>query len=103
MVLYREIGLKIDSILCLMCDAAKVLTLVQNLVSSKAPKHITRRELIVREREADGSMVVTKIHTCNNLGDMFTKVLAYVQYNKQAPLVLNVLAKGATRAGVCTT
>ena len=42
-------------------DAKNVLTLVQNLVSSKATRHITRRELVVRDREADGTLVVTRI------------------------------------------
>ena len=34
-------------------DAANVITLVHNFIASKATRHITRRECVVREREAD--------------------------------------------------
>ena len=40
-------------------DAANVITLVHNFISSKLTRHITRRESIVREREADQTLVVT--------------------------------------------
>ena len=43
-----------------MADAANVLTLVQNLISSKLTRHITRRELIVREREVAGQMALER-------------------------------------------
>ena len=50
-----------------MVDAKNVLTLVQNLISSKQTRHITRRELIVREREIEGHLEVQKVHTSANL------------------------------------
>ena len=48
-------------------DAQNVLTLVQNLLSSNKVRHIKRRELIVREREAAGEVIVKKIPTNDNL------------------------------------
>ena len=58
-------------------DAANVITLVHNLISSKATRHITRRaECVVRERKADGTLAVTKVETHDNLTDLFTKALA---------------------------
>ena len=36
-------------------DANNVLTLVYNLIASKMTRHINRRELIVRERQDEGS------------------------------------------------
>ena len=53
----REIGLPQDEPTPFMVDAKNVLTLVQNLISSKLTRHITRRELIVREREVEGEMI----------------------------------------------
>ena len=47
----REIGLPQNEPTPFMVDAKSVLTLVQNLISSKLTRHITRRELIVRERD----------------------------------------------------
>ena len=42
----------------LMVDAKNVLTLVHNFESSRQQtRHITRRELIVREREVEGHQV----------------------------------------------
>ena len=62
-------------------------------------KHITRRELIVRERderEAASVLRVTKISTLDNLADMFTKVLDRIPFTKFKRLVLNILAMGAS-------
>ena len=57
-------------------------------------RHITRRECIVREREADGTIAVTKVPTADNLADLFTKSLARDPFTKLRALVLNVLVKG---------
>ena len=55
---------------------------------------VTRRECIVREREADGTLVVTKISTNDNLADIFTKALARNPFTKLRKLVMNILAQG---------
>ena len=75
-------------------DAANVITLVHNFISSKMTRHITRRECIVRERESDGTLAVTKVPTADNLADLFTKSLARDPFTKLRALVLNVLVKG---------
>ena len=75
-------------------DAANVITLVHNFISSKLTRHITRRESIVREREADQTLVVTKVPTADNLADVFTKALDRDPFTKLRTLVLNILAKG---------
>ena len=75
-------------------DAANVVTLVHNFISSKLTRHITRRESIVREREADKTLVVTKVPTADNLADLFTKALDRDPFTKLRTLVLNILAKG---------
>ena len=59
----------------LMVDAKNVLTLVYNFESSKQTRHITRRELIVREREVEGHHAVTKVDTLDNVADLLTKAL----------------------------
>ena len=92
----REIGLPQDEPTPFMVDAKNVLTLVQNLISSKLTRHITRRELIVREREVEGEIVVTKVHTDDNLADMFTKVLDRTPYSKLRGLVLNTVVRAAS-------
>ena len=71
--LLEEYGLPQHEPTPLMVDAKNVLTLVYNLISSKLTRHITRREMIVRERENDGTLAVEKVHTDDNLSDMFTK------------------------------
>ena len=43
---------------------------MHNLISSKATRHITRRECVVRERKADGTLAVTKVETHDNLADL---------------------------------
>ena len=74
--------------------AKNVLTLVQNLISSKLTRHITRRELVVREREVQGDLVVEKVPTEDNLADMFTKALDRIPFEKLRGLVMNLLARG---------
>ena len=91
----REIGLPQDEPTPFMVDAKNVLALVQNLISSKLTRHITRRELIVREREVEGEIIVTKVHTDDNLADMFTKVLDRT-YSKLRGLVLNTVVRAAS-------
>ena len=76
-----------------------MLTLVHNLVcrvvQTDTP-HITRRELIVRERENDDTLVCLKIPTESNLADMFTKVLDRTPSVKLRKLVMNLLVRAAT-------
>ena len=79
-----------------MVDAKNVLTLVQNLISSKLTRHITRRELIVREREVEGEIIVTKVHAYDNLADMITKVLDRTPSAKLRGLVLNTVVRAAS-------
>ena len=79
-----------------MVDAKNVLTLVYNLISSKLTRHITRREMIVRERENDATLAVEKVHTDDNLSDMFTKVLDRTPYTKLRKQVMNLLVRSAT-------
>lgn len=75
-------------------DAANVITLVHNFIASKATRHITRRECVVREREADGTLAVTKVDTLDNLADLFTKALARDPFTRLKKLVMNILAHG---------
>ena len=92
-----EIGYRVvmESPTRLMVDAKNVLTLVNNLISSKQTRHITRRELIVREREWEGHHTVTKIDTLDNIADLLTKALDPTPFEKLRRLLLNVLAVGA--------
>ena len=48
----------------------------------------------MREREADGTLAVTKVPTADNLADMFTKALARDPFTKLRRLVLNILVRG---------
>lgn len=75
-------------------DAANVITLVQNFIASKMTRHITRRECIVRGREVDRTLEVTKVPTADNLADLFTKSLHRDPFTKLRKLVLNILVKG---------
>ena len=94
--LLEEYGLPQHEPTPLMVDAKNVLTLVYNLISSKLTRHITRREMIVRERENDGTLAVEKVHTDDNLSDMFTKVLDRTPYTKLRKLVMNLLVRSVT-------
>ena len=78
-----------------MVDANNVITLVHNLITGKLTRHITRRELTVREREMEGHLEVTKVSTLDNLADLFTKALARDPFTKLRGLVMNLLVKGA--------
>ena len=55
---------------------------------------ITRRECVVREREADGTLAVTKVDTLDNLADLFTKALARDPFTKLKKQIMNILAHG---------
>ena len=79
----------------LMVDAKNVLTLVYNFESSKQTRHITRRELIVREREVEGHHAVTKVDTLDNVADLLTKALDPTPFDRLRRMLLNVLAIGA--------
>ena len=82
-----EIGLPQDEPTEFNVDANNVITLVHNFIASKMTRHITRRETIVREREADGTLAVTKVPTADNLADMFTKALARDPFTNCANLL----------------
>ena len=75
-------------------DAQNVLTLTHNLVSSKATRHIARRDMIVREKEYNGIVKVTKIGTKDNLADLFTKVLDRVPFESLRRGVMNLVRTG---------
>ena len=78
-----EIGYRVvmEALTKLMVDAKNVLTLAHNLVSSKQTRHITRRDLILREREVEGHHVVTKVDTLGNIADLLTKVLDAIPFH----------------------
>ena len=84
-----EIGLVQHLPTTFMVDANNVITLVQ------LTRHITRRELTVREREMEGHLEVTRVSTLDNLADLFTKALARDPFTKLRGLVMNLLVKGA--------
>ena len=93
--LCREYGLFLEGPTPFYVDAKNVLTLVQNLVSTKATRHITRRELIIRDREAAEDIVVMKVHTDDNLADMLTKPLHPLPFTKLRRGVMNLLIRVA--------
>ena len=92
----EEIGLPQEGPTPFKVDAKNVLTLVQNLISSKLTRHITRRELVVREREVQGVLVVEKVPTEDNLADMFTKVLDRIPFVKLRRLTLILVIRAAS-------
>ena len=72
----------------------------QLAASRRGPKastllYMTRRELIVREREVEGHHAVTKVDTLENIADLLTKALDPTPYEKLRRMLLNVLAVGA--------
>ena len=91
-----EIGLPQTGPTPFRVDAANVITLSQNLVSSKQTRHISRREMIVREREFDDSIRVEKVHTSENLADMLTKVLDRVPFEYLRKHTMNLLVRAAS-------
>ena len=92
-----EIGLPQDDPSEFNVDAANVITLVHNFIASKLTRHITRRECIVREREADKTLAVNKVPTADNLADMFTKALGRDPFTKLRQLVINIMIKGVNQ------
>ena len=90
----REIGLPQDDPTIFNVDANNVLTLVYNLIASKMTRHINRRELIVRERQDEGHLHVTKVPTLDNLADLFTKALPSVPFTYLRKLLMNILVVG---------
>ena len=82
----------------LMVDAKNVLTLAHNLVSSKQTRHITRRDLILREREVEGHNVVTHEggHAGQHCGSLDQGVgCDPIPFERLRRMLLNVLAVGA--------
>ena len=90
----REIGLPQDDPTIFNVDANNVLTLVYNLIASKMTRHINRRELIVRERQDEGHLHVTKVPTLDNLADLFTKALPPIPFTYLRKLLMNILVVG---------
>ena len=88
-----EIGLPQSTPTPFFVDAKNVLTLVHNLISSKLTRHISRRELIVREREVQGEVEVMKVATDDNVSDMLTKSLDRVPYTKLRRLLMNIVVR----------
>ena len=79
-----EIGLTQTAPTPFYVDAKNVLTLVHNLISSKLTRHITRRELIVREREVAGDVEVTKVDTADNIADMMAWACLSARFGAEA-------------------
>ena len=92
----EEIGLPQTTPTPFYVDAKNVLTLVHNLISSKLTRHISRRELIVREREVNEDIQVVKVATEDNLSDMLTKALDRVPYVKLRKLLMNIVVRAGT-------
>ena len=65
-----------------MCCMLTLQTQNDELDDERDTRHITRRELIVREREIEGHLRLEKVGTDDNLADMFTKVLDRVPFDK---------------------
>mgnify|MGYP005711840753 CR=1 FL=1 len=89
-----ELGLTQHEPTKMKVDAANVLTIASNFISSKQTRHISRRELIVREREIEGHLELDKVPTEDNLADMMTKALDRVPFEKLKKLTMNILAAG---------
>ena len=90
-----EIGLPQVEPTPLKVDAGNVITLVYDFISSKNTRHIQRRDLIVREREVEGELLVDKVASAENLADMFTKALPRVPFQYLRHQVMNLMARGA--------
>ena len=73
---------------------------MHNFVSSNQTKHITRRELIVREREVEGHHVVTKVDTLDNVADLLTKALDPVPFDYDACSLMCLPSAPYTRCRV---
>ena len=91
-----ELGMPQDEATVLWCDAQNVLTISSNFVSSKQTRHISRRELIVRERETEGHLRLEKVASEDNLADIFTKALDRIPFEKLRKLVVNLLFSGVS-------
>ena len=92
----EEIGLRQATPTPFYVDAKNVLTLVHNLISSKLTRHISRRELIVREREVSEDVQVVKVASEDNVADMLTKALDRVPYVKLHKLLMNIVVRVGT-------
>ena len=88
-----EIGLPQDEPTPFKVDAKNVITHVHNLISSKEARHISRRELIVRERQVTEDLDVEKVPTEDNIADMLTKALDPGPFHKLRALLMNLVVR----------
>jgi hypothetical protein len=91
-----ELGLPQPHPPVLHVDAANVVTISHDFTSSNKTRHITRRQLIVREYVQAGRIRLGKVASAENLADLFTKVLDRVPFERLRKLVMQILRVGAT-------
>ena len=70
-----EIGFPQADPTVLYIDNMSTIKMATNRVLSARSKHIQLREHFIRFKVQDGTFVVLYIKSCDNLADMFTKVL----------------------------
>ena len=92
----EELGLPQTQPPTLHVDAANVVTISHDFTSSNKTRHITRRQLIVREYVQAGRIRLGKVASVDNLADLFTKVLDRVPFERLRKMVMQILRVGAT-------
>ena len=91
-----ELGLPQLSPTPLCVDAKNVITIVQNWLSSNKTRHIKIRDLVVREKEIEGLLEVTKVSTHDNVADILTKALDREPFVKLRRLLMQLIRVGVS-------
>ena len=72
--LVKELGIEQGGVQ-LQCDSQSVINLAKNQVYHAKTKHIDVRFHKIMELMTSGQMLLMKVHTLENVGDMLTKVV----------------------------
>lgn len=73
----RELGVSASMPYTIWCDSASAIRLIANLILHVATKHVAMSYHFVREKVADGSLLVRHILTKEQQANVFTKALPY--------------------------
>lgn len=78
--LLEGLGVPISGPTTLLCDNNAAINLSEDQVYHPRAKHVNVRYHYLRERVAEGDLVVARVRSSNNTADIFTKALPPVDF-----------------------
>ncbi|KAG8491734.1 hypothetical protein CXB51_015142 [Gossypium anomalum] len=80
--LFQELQVKSDDTPIVWCDNSSAVAVAANPMLNSKFKHVELDMFFVREKVADGSVLVGEVPTCDQVADVFTKPLSVTSFTR---------------------